>query len=203
MKKGIVLAILALMLASFALAAEDSAGTAKGPLLFPLGDFSNEPTQAVEVSRGDQMTFQMFGGTHAFFIKELINDNIKIVFFPEIKEGSGSKGAGSLPIKQGKALAVDVNADGRKDLLVKLHSINNETAVIIISDIREAPREGEVKETAMPTGQPVGVVPSGNKNYKNSFLVLGLVIAALLGMLVAKRFRNGEKAVEAEKPAME
>ncbi|MFH0797826.1 MAG: hypothetical protein V1906_00280 [Candidatus Woesearchaeota archaeon] len=194
MKKGIVLAVMAIILASFAVAQEaGSESVMSGPTLFALDDFALESNKAQEriVSKGDQMTFEMFGQTHALFIKDLINDNIKIVLFPNIQDGSGSKGAGSLPIKIGQALAIDINKDDRKDMLVNLYKINDDgTAVVIIRDVRDAPRETD--ETPIPTGLPVGVVPSedNNKHYKNSFLVLGLVIAALFGLLVARRFRG-------------
>lgn len=205
MKKGIVLAVMAIILASFAIAQEASnESAASGPTLFALEDFADEPTQAVIVSKGDQMTFEMFNQTHALFIKELINDNIKIVLFPNIIDGKGAKGAGSLPIKIGQALAVDVNKDDRKDMLVNLYEMNDDgTAVVIIRDVRAAPRENDA--TPIPTGQPVGVVPSedDSRNYKYSFLVLGLVIAALFGLLVARRFRgkgNTEEAKAEEAP---
>ncbi len=192
MKKGIVLAVMVVILASFAMTQETGNESASGPMLFALEDFAKEPTQAVAVSKGDQMTFEMFNQTHALFIKDMIKDNIKIVLFPDIKDGSGSKGAGSLPIKVGNALAIDINQDDRKDVLVNLYEMRDDgTAVVIIRDVRDAPREND--ETPIPTGSPVGLVPNAedNKNYKNSFLVLGIVIAGLFGLLVFRRFKKG------------
>ncbi|MEK6816317.1 MAG: hypothetical protein AABY09_01785, partial [Nanoarchaeota archaeon] len=89
-------------------------------------------------------------------------------------------------------LAIDINQDDRKDVLVNLYEMRDDgTAVVIIRDVRDAPREND--ETPIPTGSPVGLVPNAedNKNYKNSFLVLGIVIAGLFGLLVFRRFKKG------------
>jgi hypothetical protein len=158
--------------------------------IFPLADFNDEPIQAIKVVKGDMLSFNMYGQTHHLFIKELIKDNIKVLFFPNKEEGKSSVATYTLPIKVGRLMAIDVDRDGKKDLSVSLYKITKDDAVIIVRDLRE-------KETAtqVPKGMPVGkVVEEVDHTNRNSFLVLALIVIGLFGVLMLKRKKQRDEA---------
>jgi hypothetical protein len=193
MKKSLILLVILLM-SSLAMAAEDN-NTREESSYFKLSDFAEEPMQAVRIMKHDKLEFEMFNQTHILYIKELINDNIKVVFYPNKVKGQSSKGAGSLPLKKGRAIAIDVNMDGMNDITLHLYDMTENDAVLIIRDVRDIPRVEEGQETQVPDVLPSGEVVKGDENNrKNSFWVLGLIVFGLFGVLmIRKKMNSGSK----------
>lgn len=196
--KNSLLLIMLLVLISVVSAQEILDSPDKTATFLELEDFANEPAQAVKVFKGDMLSFEMFNQTHMIYIKELINDNIKVVFFPNKQEGESSKGAGSLPLKEGRAIALDVNLDDKQDITLHLYEMNGDNAVILIRDVRDFYEEGE---TQIPSGQVVGRVTEGPGD-KNNYVVPALIVVGLFGVLIfwkRKHFFNEESSQEEPK----
>ncbi|MEA3378054.1 MAG: hypothetical protein U9Q69_00285 [Nanoarchaeota archaeon] len=189
MKKGIILIFL-ILAASFVLA-EDATVNPDEPATVVLSDFADEPVQAIKVQEGDRMEFEMLEGFHTLYIKELVKENMKILFFPDKKEGEGSKGVGALPLTKELSLAIDVNKDGADDLKLYIVDIQDDYAVIVIKDVQEL-------ETAVPSGAGVveDVETEEGTNFHNYLVAIGLAVFGLAIFMYSKKQKNAQnKAV--------
>lgn len=183
------LRLFAIIAAAFVLIPLVSANT------YDLKEFTKDaPMQGIILEEGDQARFNLLGGKHTLWLKEIDRNEkgIKMRVFPFSNEASLAQGIPVFTIDN--LVKIDLNKDDIDDILLDIDEIKDGRITLLIasaSHIAESQAENIGSEiTGTPQGQ--GVVTE-QKNYSNTFWAIGIAIVVLAVILYVKAIGAKEK----------
>lgn len=172
MKKLVILA-LALLLVPLALAANS----------YDLNDFSLEPNQAVWLSPGDEVRFELLGGVHSLFVENISAKDMSA----DIKIFPFRTKANYITLTKGKNhLKADFDKDRKDDLIISLFEVKNGKAMIYFEKIKK-PAQIDNTTNVEPQGQ--GVV----KEKDNTVYYIAVVIVILTALVIWLNVKGKKK----------
>jgi len=135
-------------------------------------DFSNKSNGSLEIKQGGVKIFSFNGNiTHNISVTEIVNNSVKLLIESEPI---------TLVLNVGEVKEVDMNSDNVSDIEIKLISLINGTAKLLINKLSGADilSEEEVKEE---TSEENGVVPK-NIEFRvilSYWVIVGVMIVLL------------------------
>jgi hypothetical protein len=153
-------------------------------------DIQDVLTQAVYLYEGDEVRFDVLGGTHSLIIEEVSVQSAAVTLdvVPFLNEGSPDVGYGFVTLDTVNRL--DLDRDGYTDVNVALYGVSEDGEVhLVIQNVGDVDRA--------PNQEP-GLVVNGEdtKDNKNTLLV---IIAVLIGIVVFFYFFKGKIFTEEKK----
>jgi len=139
-------------------------------------DFGVARTQPVYLYEGDEVRFDLLGGTHALILENTGDGSVSLDIVPFIGDENTRVGSGYVTFDT--VLKIDLDRDGSTDLNVALYSIAEDgRAHLVVQQASEATNE--------ITGD-VGVVgsdESGDSTRRTALIALGVMVLLLGGFL--------------------
>lgn len=195
MQKITVLAIIAAVLALMPFASAANAYT--------LEEFSKEkPMQAYILEERDILDFNLLGGTHRLWLKEISRSNksIKLNIFSFSNKPSMAEQVPLFGLEN--LVKVDLDKNGEDDVLLDILEIKDRRVTLAVASsefIAEA-EEDALQETPEITGTPQGQgIVTEQKNYSKTFWAIGIAIVVLAVIIYVRAIEAKEKKTEKHK----
>ena len=155
-------------------------------------DFDEGRTQAVNLYEGDEVRFELVGGTHSIILNDISRgmDIVKIRIVPFLNDEINEVWPALVTLDM--TGRVDINGDGTPDLNIALYSVEDDgKANLVFQKIVESDNE--------ITGEAIGLVELDtpeNPNKNKILVVLGVLVLILIGLFVFRK----QFFVENDKP---
>jgi hypothetical protein len=146
-------------------------------------DFDDGRTQAVNLYEGDEVRFELVGGTHSVILNDISRgkDIVKIRIVPFLNDEINEIWPALITLDM--TGRVDINGDGTPDLNIALYSVEEDgRANFVFQKIVESDNE--------ITGESVGLVEPDtpeNPNKNKILVVLGVLVLVLIGLFVFRK----------------